>query len=55
MLIEDVIDSKGGRKKDLPGNVKIFSSPKETTNSSIPNVEYSGAFSNKEADLYSAF
>lgn len=33
----------------------MFSPPKETTKSSIPNVEYSGAFSNKEADLYSAF
>lgn len=44
-----------GRKEDLPGNVKIFSSPKETTKSSIPNVEYSGALSNKEADLYSVF
>lgn len=41
----------GGRKEDLPGNVKIFSSPEETTKSSIPNVEYSGAFSNKGADL----
>lgn len=38
-----------GRKEDSPGNVEILSSPKETTELSIPNVEHGGAFSHKEA------